>query len=63
MRKLGVLVVGFNLIFVTLAFSCDYYQDCMNDCPDNGFYYDRSSSCVKAVAYKLDEISKKLDKK
>lgn len=64
-----------NLVLSGLAFSCNSYEECMAkvDSTPNGnmrFKTGGADSIVdlnvtrtlKAIAYKLDEISKKLDK-
>lgn len=50
--------IAISLLFVSgLAWGCESYEDCMHKCTQND---SRTSPCTKAIAYKLDEISKKI---
>lgn len=73
--KTASLVLVLNCLFGNLAFSCNSYEECLQkvDSTPNGqmrFKYGGADSFVdlnvtrtlKAIAYKLDEISHKLDK-
>ncbi len=74
MKKLilVLLLVAGGLIAVRLAFACNDYEDCMKNqfkAKDGSYIIDsrilavNNADSLKAIAYKLDEISKKLDKK
>ncbi len=68
---LTVLSIAFLLgLFVGRASACDSYEECIKDVKyfdrrDQDTwsdYWNRDLAIQKAIAYKLDEISKKLDK-
>lgn len=71
---LSIVFLVVRLIITTPAWACDSYEDCMKqvstveyDCHESPFgkcYHNVPSdnNLLQAIAYKLDEISKKMDK-
>jgi len=71
MKKLTILL-AILLLIPPPAMACDSYEDCMACVENYGDVMADNASCssgqghldlYKAIAYKLDEISKKLDKR
>lgn len=61
-----LLAIALCLMLVASnAYACDSYQECMDKSEPQGIYnpLENQIYAQKAIAYKLDEISKKLDKK
>ena len=58
-----MLVLFLGFCFGRVAHACESYEECMDVCgplsPGNKM---SGANCTKAIAYKLDEISRKLDK-
>ena len=60
--RLALIIAGISVIVFSScsARACDSYEECMKE-PAKWSYEEKTAYATRAIAYKLDEISKKLD--